>query len=234
MSDNLRSILRAEVLAQSASRRVALLLSGGLDSLTVGIACEEAGKEVVAYTYELDGIPSTERPNAEAIARRMRWTLRIVRVPTHLVSSTFLRLAIEHGCSKKTQFEVTYPILYLMPEIVEADVFSGWNKDDHYANTREDIMEMSRHRRAGRSEAELQARFDALRDEKYAKSDAADSPDTFWFASRIATAVGKRLLDPSRSASVRRFFRPFSHDQLSSPVKPPRQGDLRRQDRRIP
>lgn len=220
MTQALRTILRAEVLARSYCGRVALLLSGGADSFTVGVVCEEVGKEVVAYTYELDGIPSAERPAAEAIARHMGWPLQIVRVPTAGLRSAFLRLAIEHACAKKTQFEVTYPIAHLLPEITESEVLTGWNFDDHYGNTREDVLEMSRLKRSGRSGAELKVHFDALRDEKYAKSDAEGSPDTFWFANRIAALNGKRLIDPSTAASVRRFFRPFTLEELSSIEKP--------------
>ncbi|MET3841936.1 DNA cytosine methyltransferase [Bradyrhizobium sp. OAE829] len=220
MSGNLREILRAEILAQSSSSRVALLLSGGADSFTVGYVCQELGKDVVSYTYELDGIPSTERPAAEAIARHMGWPLRIVRVPTAGLRATFLRLLIEHGCSKKTQIEVTYPIVHMVPEISESEIATGWNFDDHYGNTREDILEMARLKRSGRSDAELKSHFDDARDQKYAKSDSENSPDTFWFANRIAEAAGKRLIDPSRAASVRRYFRQFSHDDLSSSEKP--------------
>ncbi|MET4045446.1 DNA-cytosine methyltransferase [Bradyrhizobium sp. RT6a] len=215
MSEDLRTILRNHVLARSSCSRVALLLSGGADSFIVGYSCEEVGKEVVAYTYELDGIPSIERPAAEAIARHMGWRLRVVRVPTAGLRAAFLRLAIQHGCSKKTQFEVTYPIAHVIPEIAEREVLTGWNFDDHFGNTREDIMEMARLKRAGLSRPELQVHFDAFRDARYAKSDATDSPDTLWFAARIAAALGKRLIDPSTAEPVRRFFRQFSHDELS-------------------
>jgi DNA-cytosine methyltransferase len=220
MTENIREILRAEVLAQSSSGRVGLLLSGGLDSFTVGFVCHELGKDVVAYTYELDGIPSSERPIAEAIARHMGWPLRIVRVPTAEVKWAFLRLAIEHGCSKKTQFEVTYPMMHLIPNISEIEILTGWSFDDHYGNTREDMLEMSRLKRSGFSEADLKAHFDVSRDRKYARSDSEDSSDTFWFANRIAISVGKRLIDPSTAAPVRRFFRQFSHHELSSTEKP--------------
>jgi DNA-cytosine methyltransferase len=220
MTGDLPTILRAEVERRSSCSTVALLLSGGLDSTIVGFLCEEVGKKVVAYTYELEGIPSSERPIAEAIARNMGWPLRIVRVPTVGLRWAFLRLAIEHGCSKKTQFEVTYPIVHLLPATSEREIFTGWNFDDHYGNTREDILEMSRLKRSGLSDAELKVHFDASRDRKYAKSDAEGSSDTFWFASRIAASLGKRLIDPSNARSVRQFFRQFSHDELSSPEKP--------------
>jgi DNA-cytosine methyltransferase len=220
MTGDLREIFRAEVLAQSSCSTVALLLSGGLDSFITGFVCQEVGKEVVAYTYELDGIRSSERPIAEAIARQMGWPLRIVRVPTSTLTNAFLRLAIEYRCSKKTQFEVIFPIMHLIPEVSETEIFTGWNFDDHFANTREDILEMSRLKRSGLSETALKAHFDASRDLKYARLDAASSPDTFWFASRIAASLGKRLIDPSTARSVRKFFRQFSHDELSSPEKP--------------
>lgn len=193
---------------------------GGADSFTVGVACQEVGKEVIAYTYELDGIPSVERPSAEAIARRMGWPLKIVRVPTAGLRWAFLRLAIEHCCSKKTQFEVTYPMLHVLPEIAEAEIITGWNFDDHYCNTREDLFAMTKFKRSGATDAELKAHFDALRDSKYEKSDADDSPDTFWFAARIAAKLGKRLIDPSRGTAVRQYFRRFSHDELSPLDKP--------------
>lgn len=220
MSEDLRPILRRELIARSYCSRVALLLSGGADSFIVGCVCEEVGKEVVAYTYELDGIPSVERPAAEAIARHMGWPLRIVRVPTLGLRAAFLRLAIQHGCSKKTQFEVTFPIAHVLPEVAEPEIFTGWNFDDHYGNNREDVMEMARLKRTGLSKAELQAHFDVAREEKYARSDAAGSPDTFWFATRIASHLGKRLIDPSAAEPVRRFFRQFSHDELSPIDKP--------------
>jgi DNA-cytosine methyltransferase len=220
MTDNIRKILCTEILSQSACLKVGLLLSGGLDSFITGLVCHEIGKKVVAYTYELDGIPSAERPIAEALARHMGWPLRIVRVPTASLRSAFLRLAIEHRCSKKTQFEVTYPIAHVIPEIAETEIFTGWNFDDHFGNTREDILEMSRLQRSGLSSVELKAHFDASRDKKYARTDAIDSPDTFWLAFRIAESLGKRLIDPSKADSVRQFFRQFTHGQLSSPEKP--------------
>jgi DNA-cytosine methyltransferase len=220
MTQSLQEILQQEVRQRSVCESVALLLSGGLDSFITGFVCHEMGKDVVAYTYELDGIPSSERPIAEAIARHMGWPLRIVRVPTVNLRSAFLRLAIELGCTKKTQFEVTYPIAHLIPEISETEIFTGWTFDDHYGNTREILLDMSRLHRAGRSAAERKAHFDALRDKQYANFDAPDSDETFWFATRIAASLGKRLIDPSTAASVRHFFRQFSHDELSSPEKP--------------
>ena len=37
---------------------IAVLLSGGVDSVTVGLAAESADKEVHAYSFYLNGAPS--------------------------------------------------------------------------------------------------------------------------------------------------------------------------------
>ena len=61
----LRHLLRKVVAGGSRDDRVALLLSAGIDSISTGIACEEAGKEIRAYTYEVKAYRSRERDKAE-------------------------------------------------------------------------------------------------------------------------------------------------------------------------
>ena len=73
LSDLLVSVVRKK----GRAHRVSLLLSGGVDSLSVGIALAEAGREVVAYTYELEGHPSLDRPKAERTAKHFGWPLRV-------------------------------------------------------------------------------------------------------------------------------------------------------------
>jgi asparagine synthetase B (glutamine-hydrolysing) len=65
----LRRLLATTVSNQSREAEVALLLSAGRDSITTRIACQDAGKRIHAYTFELEGYRSHERERAEAIAR---------------------------------------------------------------------------------------------------------------------------------------------------------------------
>jgi hypothetical protein len=48
----LLSLMKESVSRQSREDKVALLLSAGRDSITTGIACQQAGRIVHAYTYE--------------------------------------------------------------------------------------------------------------------------------------------------------------------------------------
>jgi asparagine synthetase B (glutamine-hydrolysing) len=51
----LLDLLTAAVAVQSRDSDVALLLSGGIDGLSVGLALQRAAKRVHAYTFQLEG-----------------------------------------------------------------------------------------------------------------------------------------------------------------------------------
>lgn len=208
------------VTGMSHDDRVALLLSAGIDSVSTGIVCQEVGKKVHAYTYELQGYRSREREKVEAIARHFGWRLHVITVPTRNLAADFKRLAILHGCATKVQFEVLFPLLYLIAAIEEREILTGFNADDHYGNTREPRLAQARLIRDDVSAVERKRLFDEYRREVYKKFDEPDSADTYWFAKKLASQNGKVLLDPYKYPAIREFFSPFDHDQLSPLAKP--------------
>lgn len=105
---NFMGILMSACRDLSQDQEVALLLSGGIDSISVGVALEAAGKKVHAYTLELDGYTSGDMRGAQLVAHHMGWPLGIISVPSCHVSNDFIRLAVKHGCSRKVQFECSY------------------------------------------------------------------------------------------------------------------------------
>jgi asparagine synthetase B (glutamine-hydrolysing) len=107
---NFRRLLAKAVSNRSRETDVALLLSAGRDSITTGIACQDAGKRIYAYTFELEGYRSHELERAEAIACYLGWKLTVVTVPTRNLPNDFKRLAVGLGCRKKVHFEVSFPI----------------------------------------------------------------------------------------------------------------------------
>jgi DNA (cytosine-5)-methyltransferase 1 len=220
MSELLTSLCSA-VRARSRDDAVALLLSGGLDSTSVGIALQRAGKTVHAYTYRLQGYESNDLKKAVAIARHFGWPLTIVEVPTADAACDFMRLAIEHRCRKKTQFENAFPLLYVLPRIAEAEVWTGFNADDHYGNSKNCVLRQKRMAREGASSAERKEAFDAERRLIFEQTLAnPESGDTWWYAHRIAEQCGKRLLDPYLDEAVREFFLRYDHEALSPLNKP--------------
>jgi asparagine synthetase B (glutamine-hydrolysing) len=126
------SILVREVNAMSGEQNVAVLLSGGVDSVSVAFAAHRLGKKITAYTFHLDGQPSYDSQKAVDIAKTMGWDYQVVVVPTDNVEQDFIRLAKEVYCEKKTHFECCFPFLYVYPQIKEHEVLSGWAADGYY------------------------------------------------------------------------------------------------------
>jgi DNA (cytosine-5)-methyltransferase 1 len=216
----LLSLLRGAVERRTGDDTVALLLSGGIDSASVGIALQECGKTVRAYTYRLRGYPSRDIEKAIKIANHFGWHLTVVEVPTADVASDFVRLAVEHRCRKKTQFENAFPLLYVLPRIEEIEVWTGWNADDHYGNTKKDVLHQERMIRAGASAVERKKEFDAARCAQFERKVTDPESGTWCYGRRLAEHFGKRLLDPYLDDALREFFLRFDHKTLS-PLKKP-------------
>lgn len=217
---DLMAILTKACGTPSQNDRAALLLSSGLDSISVGMAVQAAGMSVQAYTIELDGYPAAELRGAELISHYMGWPLKVISVPVAHIADDFIRLAVAHSCKRKVQFECSFPLMYALAAIEEADVFTGFNADDHYGNSREAVFERDRQRKAGLSASQRQAWFDAHRKAVLARVRNLDSGDTWGFAQRLASACGKRLHDPYLDEEVEAYFAALSHDELVRPSKP--------------
>ena len=216
----LMSLLAESVRDQSRADEVALLLSAGIDSLSVGLALQAEGKSIHAYTFEIQGYPSSERRRVEWIARHFGWKLTVVTIPTTAVRDDFIDLAVRHRCRKKVQFEVLWPLLYVLPQIEENEIWTGWNADDHYGNTKKIMLEQGGRCRDGIAADQRKCHFDdyrkRLRDDFFAQGSA----DTWWCAEHLAQRYGKRLLDAYTADPIFEYFLRFDHDQLSRPNKP--------------
>ena len=156
----------------------------------------------------------------EVIARHFGWRLDVITVPTHNLAADFKRLAIQYGCKKKVQFEVTLPLLCVFPEIEEREVWTGFNADDHYGNTRKPLLKQFRSKRDGVGVADRKRLFDEYRKDVYRKFDEPGSGDTWWYARDVAAQHGKDLLDPYLDPAIREHFSGFDHDELSPLGKP--------------
>jgi DNA-cytosine methyltransferase len=216
----LAQLLCGAVETRSHDDVVALLLSGGIDSASVGIALQKAGKAIRAYTYRLRGYPSQDIDKAVAIARQFGWPLTVIEVPTVDLARDFVRLAVEHRCRKKTQFENTFPMTYVLPRIAEAEVWTGYNADDHYGNTKNYVLDQRRMTREGASAAERKAAFDAERRRHFERKLKDLESGTWCYAHRLAAQYGKRLLDPYLDDAIRDYFLRFDHATLSPLGKP--------------
>jgi DNA-cytosine methyltransferase len=228
------SLLRQSVREQSRADEVALLLSAGIDSISVGLALKAEGKRIHAYTFEVHGYPSAERRRVEWIARHFGWKLTVITTPTCGLQSDFIELAVRHKCRKKVHFEVLWPLLYVLPQILEAEVWTGWNADDHYGNTKKIMLEQGGRCRDGLSSQCRKRHFDQFRRELRAAFFTPESLDSWWYARRLGEHYGKRLVDAYTTDAIFEHFLQFNHEQLSRPDKPLVREALREHLRGLP
>ena len=128
--------IMTEIIGEIEDQDVAVLFSGGIDSLTCAFAAERAGKTVHCYTFFVDGQHSADSKSAIEICEQLNWELTLVDVPVNNIKEDFLKLIRDYDCVKKTQVECTWGFMYLFPMIKERVVISGVTADGLYGNTR--------------------------------------------------------------------------------------------------
>ena len=125
---------------------IAVLLSGGVDSVSVGLAAESAGKEVHAYSFYLNGAPSYDFIKAAEVAHKRNWNFTPIVVPTENLIEDWHRL-VKLNCRKKTHFECVFPFLYVYPEIEEKYVLTGWGADGYFGPSKKAMMRYSSYKK---------------------------------------------------------------------------------------
>lgn len=119
---------------------VGILLSGGVDSLSLGFAAHRLGKKITAYTFHLEGDKSYDANKAEEVSKEFGWECKTVVVPTTNLKDDFLRLVRNYDCRKKTHFECTFPFLYVFPHIKESYLLSGIGADGYYGVSKKAVL----------------------------------------------------------------------------------------------
>lgn len=130
------NVIRNEV----PTDNVGILLSGGVDSLSLGFAADRAGKRVDAYTFHLDGDKSYDALKAEEVSAKFGWDCKTIVVPKDNLVQDFLRLVKDYDCRKKTHFECTFPFLYVFPEITNKYLLSGIGADGYYGVSKKAVL----------------------------------------------------------------------------------------------
>lgn len=145
-SKMIRNLLENDIKNNVPDSEVAVLLSGGVDSISVGLAAESAGKEVHAYSFYLNGAPSYDFVKAAEIAHKRNWNFTPIVVPTDNLVQDWRRL-VELKCRKKTHFECVFPFLYVYPQIEEKYVLTGWGADGYFGPSKKAMMRYSSYRK---------------------------------------------------------------------------------------
>ncbi len=198
-------LLCNELARASNDNKCAILLSGGVDSLSVAFAAQRLGKKLHAYTFRLDGQTSYDSDKAMHAAEVMGWKCTVADIRTDRLEEDFIYLAQHIKCVKKTHFECCFPFLHLYPQIDEYDVLSGWAADGYYGISKKAVLHYS----------QTKEKLDEFRDAYF--SDGARAG--YNWHNRIAEMHGKKFITPYLSQPVKDFFYSMDWLQLNKPYQ---------------
>ena len=117
---------------EAPDQTVAVLMSGGTDSLTVAAAAHRLNKKLNCYTFRVDGKDSDDSIYAEKACKHFGCNFKLIDVPVNNIENDFFTLIKKYECKKKTHVECTFPFLYVYPHIKEKYILTGWAADGYY------------------------------------------------------------------------------------------------------
>jgi asparagine synthetase B (glutamine-hydrolysing) len=198
IGDILRNVTRQQVQEQE----VAVLLSGGVDSLSVAFAASDVGKTVHAYSFHLDTHESYDYQKAKDVAEQFGWEFTGVSIPTANLKEDFHRL-VELDCRKKTHFECVYPFLYVYPQIKQKYVLSGWAADGYYGISKKALLNYKH----------TQELFNEFRDKYFEPNMCAG----YKWHRKVSDLHNKVFVTPYLTPEVKEFFYSKSWEELNQP-----------------
>lgn len=120
------------------NEKVAIMFSGGMDSLSVLLSALELGYDVKLYTFCREGLLSKDLESARFISDKYKLELEEVYISNDLniLISDLKYLVEKHDLNKKTQFQVMHSMKRVCDSIDEKYVLSGLGADTLYGNMR--------------------------------------------------------------------------------------------------
>jgi len=197
----LKGLLERSIQRTSKNKNVAVLLSGGVDSLSIAFAAQNVGKTIHSYSFHLDTHLSYDYRKAQEVSERFGWSFTGITIPTKNLVSDFHRL-VSLGMKKKSSFECTYPFLYVFPKIQEKEILTGWAADGYYGNSRKAIQHF-------RHTKEL---FDEFRNTYFRPENCANLE---WMKV-LSKKFKKVMINPYLDEDVRKFYFQFDWSQLNT------------------
>lgn len=137
---DVRKVLLDEI-GRLPGNDVAVLLSGGIDSLACALAAKHLGKKVTAYSFTLNGHVSTDFQGARTVSREFGFQFRPVILPTDMPSLVrdLMDLA-DLGAKSKTDYECGWPVLRTFREVKEQAIITGHGADGHFCISKKGMI----------------------------------------------------------------------------------------------
>ena len=198
----IRGLLTDHIKNNVPDSEIAVLLSGGCDSLSCALAAHEVGLVVNAYSFHLDTHETYDYQMAKRASEIMGWNFTEVSVPTNDLENDWFRLQ-ELGCLKKTHYETVYPMLYIYPVIQEKYVITGFGADGYHCLSKKGVMHYKH----------TKEKLDEFRDDYFLPEKTAGLK---WHLT-VVNKYDKVMINPYLDKRVKDYFYQFTWDELNKP-----------------
>lgn len=140
----MRNILN-EDLSTYKNQKIALLFSGGMDSLSLLLSCLDVGVKPHLYSFKLRNIESDDIKSARKIKDifKLEYTEIVINQDISQLKEDIFTIVRMFRVKKKTQIQCIHPFMYIIPNIKEDVVISGLCADDLYGTSRK-MQELGR------------------------------------------------------------------------------------------
>ena len=205
---------------QIPTKKCAVLLSGGVDSLSVALAAYNVGIKVIAYSFHLEGNESYDFKTAQKFSEQMGWTFKPTIVPTDNLFDDWLTL-VELECKKKTHFECVFPFLYMYPYITEEYVLTGWGADGYFGVSKKAQMRYGsekgnkRYKEYFKKNPQNIKTFNEARDIYFLPDNSAGLK---WH-NKLVEKYNKKHITPYLHSVVKEYFYLFNWEELNIPIQ---------------
>ncbi len=199
-------------------QKVALLLSGGIDSTAVGLSLHDLGHKVHAYTFQLGDTTSEDSYWAQHTARIMNWEFTLIKCPepVHYMTREWPFLYNDLGCYRKVQFECVWPMLFIYRKIAERYVASGLAADSYFGLSRKAFKSGSTQDKAPFDKARHDM-FDRVLKHGHKALMPTYSPSCMYQMIELAKLHKLTDLNPYVDQALFNHFLKFNWEQLNKP-----------------
>lgn len=185
---------------------VALLFSGGTDSLTCLYSLFDRGIRPTLYTFYMEGVPSMDLDVSKKVAEHYDLSHKIVPIPQNVdaLQRDVLYIVNNLPVDRKTNIQCVYPFLYVLPHVSESVVVSGICADDLFGSSKGASIKGSKDKVA----------FDRLRSTAF---ESLNSSAYLPIKTLVETVYKKKLITPYRDDEIVNYLMGFSWEQLNKP-----------------
>jgi len=188
------------------SKDVALMFSGGTDSLTCLFSLLDIGIKPTLYTFYLEGEPNKDLEISKEVANYYNLHQKVIEIKkdTSQLKQDVKYIIEKLNIDRKTNVQCAHPFLKVAPYVKEKYVVSGLFADDIYGTSKSMIIKGSKDH----------SEFNEMREKK-----VKDPLSSAYLPIKVLLEkyYGKQFLCPYRDECIVDFFMRHSWAELNKP-----------------